>query len=304
MSNLIRGRKDILLQQITGSEIGQYYDADGNKHLVVKPAGLDIPGVNGANVVIKNASAGQKKVVTLTPAFLWSGERNYIFELTIIKKGLRDGRTDHQMDIPHTYNFKLNNFVTTTDGTLATADKQAIVDGLVAAINSDTRLYAGGVNTGTAVVASNNSNNLVLTSNDYGVDFEVKFETSDFTMALTTPFKKPTLTNDLVAQLFSIKPWQDGQIVPQPVPGVEYALVTINMKTKGYDNVSPSSINAIEEQVINIYCPAASITSVQFAAWTDSNTNANTMADTVGTKAKTFKEVLQNVFGSFNVMDK
>ena len=82
MSNLIRSEIDILLNSVSAADFGMYYQggiATGNKHLVIKKAGIDISSGDDIKVSILNASAGQKKVVTLSIAWLWNGESSKTF---------------------------------------------------------------------------------------------------------------------------------------------------------------------------------------------------------------------------------
>ena len=163
-------------------------------------------------------------------------------------------------------------------------------------------LAANAILTGSVVVATNVAHTLVLEAKKVGILFTVRTFDGQFTQVLTTPFKKATYTDDDIFRLFAPHPDQAGQRVIVPTAGVPYACITINQKTLGYENVSASA-STTRTQVINIYVPATAIAAVEFATATDSTTNANSMADTVGVKAKTIKDYLILLLGAGNVMN-
>ena len=72
------------------------------------------------------------------------------------------------------------------------------------------------------------------------------------------------------------------------------------MNTRGYDNVVASG-NIDRDQVINLYMPLSALTATEFATVTNMGTNVNSMADTVGSKTKTFIDYLEYLLGDAGV---
>lgn len=291
MSNLIRGPQDFLLNTVTGKEIGMYVDSDGVKHLVIKKYGIDIPAGAGTTSVVKIGQKGNKQKITLSLGWLWNNESRKTFDIEVTKQPLYTGFGNEQFPVSHTYSFNMSAFTTNTVGTIQSADKKAIIDGLVSAITADTQLTSNAVNTGAVVAASNVGNDLVLESLEEGALFTVRIYNDEFTQTQNVPYKKATLTNDHVMRIFSVKEENAGQRPYVPTEGVEYACVTINQRTAGYDNVVASG-NITRDQVYNLYVPKSALDAVSFATVTNAGTNANSMADAVGSKAKSLYDYL------------
>lgn len=253
MANLIRGRQDFLFNTLSTKDFGMYYAggvATGEPHFVIKEPGIDIP-CGDAEVKVLSPSSGQKKIVTVSIDWKWDGSSVKVFQLSVTKQPLMTGFGHEQFPVTHSYQFKMQRFGTTTAGTLRNDDKDAIVNGIIAAINADVKVNANAVNTGAIVAASNSSHKLVLEAKDFDVDFTVETG-EDFSQVLTTPFKKSTLTNDDIARLFAVKAENEGQWANQPIKGGAYTKIQIIQKTKGYDNTSATAYN-VREQIYNLY---------------------------------------------------
>lgn len=301
MSNLIREQQDYLLNSLSVADVGMYYEGNlttGNKHLVFKKLGIDLDGGDDISVKVLNAQAGQKKVITLTPTFLWDGEETKDFTITITKEPLYNGMTNEILPVVHTYTYTMKNFVTTTAGTLHNTDKDTIIAGLIALIAADVKLGANQVNTGACVVGTNVSQTLVLTALEFGVDFTV-VNGDDFSQALTTAFKAPTLTYEQLMRKFSVKAEQEGQAVVLPISGTTYTHIQITQKTMGYETASASAY-LVKEQIYNIYVPLASISIPYFTAIavaTGSPLAVPSMVDTGGSANTTLLDYLAAIGG-------
>lgn len=291
MSNLIRGPQDFLLNTVTGKEIGMYVDSDAVKHLVIKKYGIDIPASAGTNVIVKTGQDGNKQKVTLALDWLWNNESRKVFDIEVTRQPLYTGFGNDQFPVSHTYSFKMSAFVTGTVGTIDSADKKAIIDGLVDAIDADTQLNSNAVNTGAVVAASNVGNSLVLEALEEGTLFTVRVYDDEFTQTQNVPYKKATLTNDSIMRIFSVKEENAGQRPYVPTEGVDYACVTINQRTAGYDNVVASG-NITRDQIYNIYVPVTAVSALEFATVTNLSTNEDSMADVVGSPAKSLYDYL------------
>jgi hypothetical protein len=291
MSNLIRGPQDFLLNTVTGAELGMYVDSAGLKHLVVKKYGIDIPASSGTDAVVKVGQNGAKQKVTLQIDWLWNGESNKVFEIEVTKQPLYSGFGNEQFPVSHSYQFLLPAFTTAVVGTLNNTDKDAIVNGLIAAIAADVQLTMNAVNTGAVVAATAVDHKLVLEALEVGTLFTVRVFDAEFSQTLNVAFKKATMTDDQLMRIFAIKAENEGQRPYIPTEGVEYACVTIRQRTVGYDNVVASG-RTDREQVYNFYVPLSAISALEFATVTNAGTNTNSMADTVGVKAKSLYDYL------------
>jgi len=300
MSNLVRGPQDYLLNSLTGLDAGFYFDSKGLKHLTFKNLGIDIPENAGQTAVIKTGQAGQKEKITLTPNFLWNGEKSVVFDVEVTHQPLYTGFGNDQFPVAHTYSYKMTTFTTIVAGTLLDADKDTIINGLIATIALDVPRTSNAVLTGAVVVGTNVAQKLVLEASKVGILFTVHTFEDAFTQVLTTPYKKATYTDDDIFRLFAPHPDQAGQRVIVPTAGVPYACISIVQKTLGYENVSASA-STTRDQVINIYVPATAIAGVEFATATDAGTNAASMADVVAVKAKTIKDYLILLLDAGNV---
>lgn len=316
MSNLVRGPQDYLLNVVNGSTVGMYVDSAGVKHLVIKKYGLDIPASTGTKAVLKSPQAGSKQKIDFVLNWLWSGEKEKVFHIEVTKQPLYTGFGHEQFPVSHTYSFKMNKFTTIEAGTLTDADTNTILNGLKAAILEDVPQY-NAVNTGAVVVptvtlqdknVSDGSPDVVigkltLESKELGILFTVRTYDEEFAQTQVVPFQKATLTYANLIQIFGIRAENEGKYPYLPVEGTEYGCVTITMQTEGYSNDVPSAEGVGRQQVINLYMPKSAFTALEFATVTNAGTNSNSMADTVGTKTKSFKDYLVYLCGSGNVLN-
>lgn len=294
MSNLTRGRVDLLMNVLSSDLFGHYTDG-GVKHLVLKENGFDFVGPN-TKAVIKYPVLGNKMKRTLTISFLWNGEGTQLFQIDVTREPLITSRPEEQFPVTHQYNFLMPGFTTTTKGTLNDTDKDTIIAGLKAAIEADVQLNANAILTGAVVNASNVSHKLVLESKERGKIFTVRTYDNQFTQPVTPDvgFKKDALTNLDVAKVFSIK---EENVLTQPnIPykGVDYACITIvtTSETPGID--LPSSKNNVE-QGLNIYTPVSELKKlIAVKAGDNSATMAGASAD------MNLIELIEYVFGAVN----
>ena len=294
MSNLTRGRVDLLMNVLSSDLFGHYTDG-GVKHLVLKENGFDFVGPN-TKAVIKYPVLGNKMKRTLTISFLWNGEGTQLFQIDVTREPLITSRPEEQFPVTHQYNFLMPGFTTTVKGTLNDTDKGTIIAGLKAAIEADVQLNANAILTGASVVATNVANKLVLESKERGKIFTVRTYDNQFTQPVTPDvgFKKDALTNLDVAKVFSIK---EENVLTQPnIPykGVDYACITVvtTSETPGID--LPSSKNNVE-QGLNIYTPVSELE--KLIAVKAGNNNA-TMAG--ASPDMNLIELIEYVFGAVN----
>ena len=294
MSNLTRGRVDLLMNVLSSDLFGHYVDG-GVKHLVLKENGFDFVGPN-TKAVIKYPVLGNKMKRTLTISFLWNGEGTQLFQIDVTREPLITSRPEEQFPVTHQYNFLMPGFTTTVKGTLNDTDKDTIIAGLKAAIEADVQLNANAILTGASVVATNVAHKLVLESKERGKIFTVRTYDNQFTQPVTPDvgFKKDALTNLDVAKVFSIK---EENVLTQPnIPykGVDYACITVvtTSETPGID--LPSSKNNVE-QGLNIYTPVSELE--KLIAVKAGNNNA-TMAG--ASPDMNLIELIEYVFGAVN----
>ena len=294
MSNLTRGRVDLLMNVLSSDLFGHYIDG-GVKHLVLKENGFDFVGPN-TKAVIKYPVLGNKMKRTLTISFLWNGEGTQLFQIDVTREPLITSRPEEQFPVTHQYNFLMPGFTTTVKGTLNDTDKDTIIAGLKAAIEADVQLNANAILTGASVVATNVAHKLVLESKERGKIFTVRTYDDQFTQPVTPDvgFKKDALTNLDVAKVFSIK---EEDVLTQPnIPykGVDYACITVvtTSETPGID--LPSSKNNVE-QGLNIYTPVSELE--KLIAVKAGNNNA-TMAG--ASPDMNLIELIEYVFGAVN----
>ena len=294
MSNLTRGRVDLLMNVLSSDLFGHYTDG-GVKHLVLKENGFDFVGPN-TKAVIKYPVLGNKMKRTLTISFLWTGEGTQLFQIDVTREPLITSRPEEQFPVTHQYNFLMPGFTTTVKGTLNDTDKGTIIAGLKAAIEADVQLNANAILTGASVVATNVANKLVLESKERGKIFTVRTYDNQFTQPVTPDvgFKKDALTNLDVAKVFSIK---EENVLTQPnIPykGVDYACITVvtTSETPGID--LPSSKNNVE-QGLNIYTPVSELEKlIAVKAGNNSATMAGASPD------MNLIELIEYVFGAVN----
>ena len=294
MSNLTRGRVDLLMNVLSSDLFGHYTDG-GVKHLVLKENGFDFVGPN-TKAVIKYPVLGNKMKRTLTISFLWNGEGTQLFQIDVTREPLITSRPEEQFPVTHQYNFLMPGFTTTVKGTLNDTDKDTIIAGLKAAIEADVQLNANAILTGASVVATNVAHKLVLESKERGKIFTVRTYDNQFTQPVTPDvgFKKDALTNLDVAKVFSIK---EENVLTQPnIPykGVDYACITIvtTSETPGID--LPSSKNNVE-QGLNIYTPVSELEKlIAVKAGNNSATMAGASPD------MNLIELIEYVFGAVN----
>ena len=294
MSNLTRGRVDLLMNVLSSDLFGHYVDG-GVKHLVLKENGFDFVGPN-TKAVIKYPVLGNKMKRTLTISFLWNGEGTQLFQIDVTREPLITSRPEEQFPVTHQYNFLMPGFTTTVKGTLNDTDKDTIIAGLKAAIEADVQLNANAILTGASVVATNVAHKLVLESKERGKIFTVRTYDDQFTQPVTPDvgFKKDALTNLDVAKVFSIK---EENVLTQPnIPykGVDYACITIvtTSETPGID--LPSSKNNVE-QGLNIYTPVSELEKlIAVKAGDNSATMAGASPD------MNLIELIEYVFGAVN----
>ena len=312
MSNLIRGPQDFLLNSLTGVDLGMYVNSAGVKVLVFKKLGIEIPASTGTKAVIAEAITGNLQKLKIQLDWLWNGEKEHVFELFVTKQPLVDGNTHHQFAVgPHTYQFKMTAFTTVDAGTLNDDDKDTIINGLIAAVSAHHQVTPNAINSGRAVNAAQYQagspladvhGSMTLEAVDGETIFTVVTD-PDFSQTEITPFRKSTLTYDQLVQLFGIRAQREGAYpTAMPVSGTTYMKVIITQVTEGYDNVIPSGVGT-RKQVYNFYLPASYKSANAFATVTDATTNTNSMADTVGSKTKSFKDYLVYLCGSANVID-
>lgn len=294
MSNLTRGRVDLLMNVLSPDLFGHYTDG-GVKHLVLKENGFDFVGPN-TKAVIKYPVLGNKMKRTLTISFLWNGEASQVFQIDVTREPLITSRPEEQFPVTHMYNFLLPSFTTTVKGTLNDTDKDAIIAGLKAAIDADVQLNSNAILTGAVVTASNVNHKLVIESKERGKIFTVRTYDNQFTQPVTPDvgFKKDALTNSDVARIFSIK---EENVLTQPnlpYKGVDYACITIvtTSETPGID--LPSSKNNVE-QGLNIYIPVSELEKlIAVKAGNNSVTMAGANPD------MNIVELIEYVFGAAN----
>lgn len=294
MSNLTRGRVDLLMNVLSSDLFGHYTDG-GVKHLVLKENGFDFVGPN-TKAVIKYPVLGNKMKRTLTISFLWNGEGTQLFQIDVTREPLITSRPEEQFPVTHQYNFLMPGFTTAVKGTLNDTDKDTIIAGLKAAIEADVQLNANAILTGASVVATNVAHKLVLESKERGKIFTVRTYDDQFTQPVTPDvgFKKDALTNLDVAKVFSIK---EEDVLTQPnIPykGVDYACITVvtTSETPGID--LPSSKNNVE-QGLNIYTPVSELEKlIAVKAGNNSATMAGASPD------MNLIELIEYVFGAVN----
>lgn len=99
MSNLTRGRVDLLMNVLSSDLFGHYVDG-GVKHLVLKENGFDFVGPN-TKAVIKYPVLGNKMKRTLTISFLWNGEGTQLFQIDVTREPLITLRPEEQFPVTH-----------------------------------------------------------------------------------------------------------------------------------------------------------------------------------------------------------
>lgn len=298
MSNLVRGQVDYLLNTLTAADFGSYLEGDvttGAKHLVLKKLGYDLVGAN-TTALVKQASLGQKMKRTLTLTWVWNGEGKQLFEISVTRQPLVTSVPEEQFPRTVPYNFLMTGFTTVTPGTLLAADKDKIINGLIAAIAADIQLTPEAVLTGAVVVGTNpgSTHTLVLESLERGKIFTCQTDVNQFTQP-TIPdvgYMKDKLTTDDVMRIFSIKEENIGSWVNIPQRGIDYACITLKTKTAFPGIDLPSSFNTVEQK-INLYTPVSQLALLVVDLYVANGDNAAAMAGT--TPSGTIVQLLTSV---------
>jgi hypothetical protein len=268
MGNLNRNITKYLMNSVSAADVAVISDGDnsGRKNLLLKKFGVSIPGnlatdaYRKMKVNVMLPKAGVKQVSTLAVARKYNPNvTSYEFSISIVRKAKFDGFTNEVIDVMHTYDYVKTNFTTNSAGAFDAADKHDILSTLAERINADKSLGANHVSTGAAVVATLDNDSaatlLTLTSKEYGVAFEVRVDSDDFTLTNTVAAKNPSGTYDQVARIFSVREEHAGTTPVTAIPGATYALVEIVQYTPGYDNVVATGYN-MREQRYHLYVKA------------------------------------------------
>lgn len=265
MGNLNRNITKMLMNSVSAADVAVISDGDnsGRKNLLLKKFGVCIPGnlatdaYRKMKVNVMLPKAGVKQVSTLAIAKKYNPNvSSYEFSISIVRKAKFDGFTNEVIDVMHTYDYVKTNFTTNSAGAFDAADVHDILSTLAERINADKSLGDNHVSTGAAVVATLDSDSaatlLTLTSKEYGVAFEVRVDSDDFTLTNTVAAKNPSGTYDQVARIFSVREEHAGTTPVTAIPGATYALVEIVQYTPGYDNVVATGYN-MREQKYHLY---------------------------------------------------
>lgn len=265
MGNLNRNITKMLMNSVSAADVAVISDGDnsGRKNLLLKKFGVCIPGnlatdaYRKMKVNVMLPKAGVKQVSTLAIAKKYNPNvSSYEFSISIVRKAKFDGFTNEVIDVMHTYDYVKTNFTTNSAGAFDAADVHDILSTLADRINADKSLGANHVSTGAAVVATLDSDSaatlLTLTSKEYGVAFEVRVDSDDFTLTNTVAAKNPSGTYEQVARIFSVREEHAGTTPVTAIPGATYALVEIVQYTPGYDNVVATGYN-MREQRYHLY---------------------------------------------------
>jgi len=268
MGNLNRNITKMLMNSVSAADVAVISDGDnsGRKNLLLKKFGVCIPGnlatdaYRKMKVNVMLPKAGVKQVSTLAIAKKYNPNvSSYEFSISIVRKAKFDGFTNEVIDVMHTYDYVKTNFTTNSAGAFDAADVHDILSTLAERINADKSLGANHVSTGAAVVATLDSDSaatlLTLTSKEYGVAFEVRVDSDDFTLTNTVAAKNPSGTYEQVARIFSVREEHAGTTPVTAIPGATYALVEIVQYTPGYDNVVATGYN-MREQRYHLYVKA------------------------------------------------
>ena len=269
MSNLIRGKQDILLNTLTQKEVGYYLEDRGGvltPHLVIKPYGVDILGsvatANPRNVKTTYMKFRPAVLKTLAIPFTWKWtpeavtSTGVVFQVELLKKAMFTGETNKQFDARRSYQFRMNSFSTTTAGQLVLGDATAILTGLAAAINADVQLNPNAINQGAPVTATVSGTSLVLTAKDAYTDFEFVDRANEWGKPIVNQaYVRPAVTNDEVWRIFSIKKEQAGTRPLLPLVDTDYDKITIVATVEGYDNTVASGATN-RSQAYDLYIPA------------------------------------------------
>lgn len=265
MGNLNRNITKMLMNSVSAADVAVISDGDnsGRKNLLLKKFGVCIPGnlatdaYRKMKVNVMLPKAGVKQVSTLAIAKKYNPNvSSYEFSISIVRKAKFDGFTNEVIDVMHTYDYVKTNFTTNSAGAFDAADVHDILSTLAERINADKSLGDNHVSTGAAVVATLDSDSaatlLTLTSKEYGVAFEVRVDSDDFTLTNTVAAKNPSGTYEQVARIFSVREEHAGTTPVTAIPGATYALVEIVQYTPGYDNVVATGYN-MREQRYHLY---------------------------------------------------
>jgi len=268
MGNLNRNITKYLMNTAGVADVAAIEDGkeSGRYNFVLKKFGVSIPGnlatdtYRKMKVNIMLPKTGVKQVSTLAIAKKYNPNvASYEFSISIVRKAKFDGFTNEVIDVMHTYDYVKTNFTTNSAGAFDAADKHDILSTLAERINADKSLGDNHVSTGAAVVATLDSQNaatlLTLTSKEYGVAFEVRVDSDDFTLTNTVAAVNPAGSYEQVARIFSVREEHAGTTPVTAIPGATYALVEIVQYTPGYDNVVATGYN-MREQKYHLYVKA------------------------------------------------
>lgn len=268
MGNLNRNITKLLMNSVSAADVAVIADGDssGRNNLLLKKFGVCIPGnlatdtYRRMKVNVMLPKAGVKQESTLAVARKYNPNvACYEFSISIVRKAKFDGFTNEVIDVMHTYDYVKTNFTTNSAGAFDAADLHDILSTLADRINADKSLGDNHVSTGAAVVATLDDEDaatlLTLTSKEYGVAFEVRVDSDDFTLTNTVAAKNPSGTYDQVARIFSVREEHAGTTPVTAIPGATYALVEIVQYTPGYDNVVATGYN-MREQKYHLYVKA------------------------------------------------
>ena len=268
MGNLNRNITKYLMNTAGVADVAAITDGkeSARKNFVLKKFGVSIPGNLATdtyrkmkvNVILPKT--GVKQVSTLAIAKKYNPNvSSYEFSISIVRKAKFDGFTNEVIDVMHTYDYVKTNFTTNSAGAFDAADLHDILSTLADRINNDESLGANHVSTGAAVKATLNDAEtatlLTLTSKEYGVAFEVRVDSDDFTLSNTKAAENPAGTYEQVARIFSVREEHAGTTPVTAIPGATYALVEIVQYTPGYDNVVATGYN-MREQKTQLYVKA------------------------------------------------
>lgn len=284
MGNLSKAPIEVLINSISGDEVGLFYNPRTKKiNLHLRKVGVIIPGreftsavsteaiVQAAGAtqykafdiayddagvimpqVVKNFSevvttAGTKQVTTVTPTIVVAGKIITVIVTTIPRLKGRAEFAD-QAPIQRIYQYDTNSGATATN----------ICDGIRATIAADVQ----------AKVVATGTTTLILTSKDAEQQFYVGIIALDQatsteivggTVAATTPGVYPILTARDVAINFAVKNWMFGTTPNLPVAGVDFVRYRIRFEQEPHYGLDGANFLTKTETEVVIYIPKAEV---------------------------------------------
>lgn len=204
MGNLVRKKAQVLVNTV---------DSESITYSATNPLAFkDYNQILQTDKVLKfkksSYAVGTVQVVTVTPLIVTPDDKRDVdLVVTISGKenlgyGLGPGAADNFFLSGVSFQGYLAT-VTDNSGVIADANYQALVDQIVAAINSH-ELF------GDKITASRSTNNLVLTSKSDKFKFEVTIAAEFGSFVLTTPGVYPTLPAEEVQRTFPITAYKAG----------------------------------------------------------------------------------------------